>query len=244
MLNQPTITKLHDLRLAAMAEAWATQQQDPGMASATFDERFAMLVDAEHIARENRRIQRNLKQANLRLTDACIEDVQASAALDRATIRQLGTCAWVHNHINVLVSGKTGVGKSYLACALGQAACRKGYRVGYHRLPRLLEELALARADGTYAKMLSGLQKQDVLILDDLGLAPPKAGQKHDLLEVLEDRYGRTSTVITSQLPIAKWHEWIGEPTLADAILDRVVHNAYKYDLKGESKRKNAKTNA
>lgn len=244
MLNQPTLDKLYALRLAAMAEAWVAQQKDADMASAGFDERLALLVDAEYIARENRRVARNLKQAKLRISDACLEDVQTSArrGLDRARLRQLGSCTWVTEHINVLINGATGVGKSYLACALGQAACRKGHRVAYRRVPRLFEELALARADGTYAKVLANLQKQEVLILDDLGLAAPKASQRHDLLEVLEDRYGRTSTVVTSQLPLSKWHDWLGDPTLADAILDRLVHNAYKFDLKGDSRRKNRKT--
>ena len=226
MLTEPTMTKLHELRLAAMAKAWSEQQTDAKLMPLAFDERFAMLVDAEYLARDNRRLKRLLKDAQLRISSACIEDVEASAArgLERSTLAQFRSCAWVAEHLNVLISGPTGVGKSYLACALGQLACRRGYRVVYRRLPRLLEELGLARAE--------------VLVLDDLGIGTLKDAQRQDLLEVFEDRYGKTSTVVTSQLPVAKWHEWIGDPTLADAILDRLVHGAYKLTLKGASRRK------
>lgn len=193
-----------------------------------------------YLARHNRRLSRLLKDAQLRVAGACIEDVDTSAVrgLDKAMVRQLGTCAWVGDHLNVLATGATGVGKSYLASALGQAACRKNLRVLYRRVPRLFEELGLAKADGTYARTLAKLALADVLILDDLGLGTIKEVQRNDLLEVLEDRYGKSSTVVTSQLPIAKWHEWIGEATAADAILDRLVHNAYKIELKGPSRRK------
>jgi DNA replication protein DnaC len=240
MLNEQTTEKLHALRLAAMAHAWNEQNKNPTTASLSFDERFGTLVDAEHMARHNRRLGKLLKDAQLRLPTACIEDVEASAArgLEKATLRQLGSCTWIHEHLNVVLTGKTGVGKSYLACALGQIACRKGYRVLYRRVPRLLDELALARAEGSSVKLLARLAKTDVLVLDDWGLASLKEGHRHDLLEVIEDRYGRVSTVITSQLPLAKWHEWIGDPTIADAILDRLVHNAYKIDLTGHTRRK------
>ncbi len=159
---------------------------------------------------------------NTRIPSACVEDVKVSAqrGLDKSMVRQLGSCAWIGEHLNVLITGLTGVGKSYLACALGQVARRKGMRVGYGRVPRLFDEPALARTDGSYARVLSRLAKLDVLILDNLGLGTPKEAQRHDLLEVLEDRYGRVSTVITSQLEVKKWHEWIGDPTVADAILD------------------------
>lgn len=240
MLNEPTTEKLYEMKLSAMAEAWAAQGQDAQFGALSFDERFAMLVDAEHLARDNRRLKRLLKDANLRIASACIEDVKTSPArgLDKAMARQLATCAWIGEHLNVLVTGLTGVGKSYLASALGQAACRKGLRVAYRRVPRLFDELALGRADGSYTRTLGRLAKVDLLILDDLGLGTPKDAQRHDLLEVLEDRYGRVSTVITSQLEVKKWHEWIGDPTVADAILDRVVHNAYKVALTGPSGRK------
>ena len=240
MMNEPTMEKLNALRLAAMAGAWMEQSKNPKMASLSFDERFGMLVDAEHLARDNRRLGRLLKDAQLRLPNACVEDIEASPArgIDRAMVRQLSADGWVHDHLNVLLCGPTGVGKSFIGCALAQNSCRRGHRVLYRRLPRLLDELALARADGSYARLLARLAKVDLLVLDDWGLGTLKEAQRHDLLEVVEDRYGRVSTVVTSQLPISKWHEWIGDPTLADAILDRLVNNAYKVDLKGHSRRR------
>lgn len=240
MLNEPTIEKLHALRLRSMADAWLAQQRDTTLGALTFDERFAMLVDAEHLARDNRRLGRLLKDAELRIPNACIEDVDTTGArgLDRAMVRQLGSCTWVAEHLNILITGATGVGKSYIASALGQAACRRRLRVVYRRVPRLFDEIALARADGSYSRLLSRLAKANVLVLDDLGLGTTTESQRHDLLEVIEDRYGRAATVVTSQLPIPKWHEWIGDPTVADAVLDRLVHNAYKLDLRGNSKRK------
>jgi DNA replication protein DnaC len=240
VLKEPTIEKLYALRLPAMAEAWEHQTKDAQIGSLGFDERFALLVDAEHAARDNRRLTRLLKDAELRLPSACLEDVEATTnrGIEKATLRQLGTCSWIAEHQNVLLCGPTGVGKSYVACALGQMACRRGLKVLYRRMPRLLEELALARAAGTYARQLAKLAKAELLLLDDLGLGTLKEAQRHDLLEVLEDRYNRSSTVVTSQLPVAKWHEWLGDPTIADAILDRLVHNAYKLELKGNSRRK------
>ncbi len=240
MLNEPTNEKLYEMRLAAMADAWLVQQKDPKIGALSFDERFALLVEAEHMARDNRRLTRLLKDADLRIPNACIEDVKTSPGrgLDKPMARQLGGCGWIGEHLNVLVTGLTGVGKSYLASALGQAACRKGMRVAYRRVPRLFDELNLARADGSYSRVLARLAKADLLILDDLGLGTIKETQRNDILEVLEDRYGRASTVVTSQLPLKKWHEWIGDPTTADAILDRLVHNAYKLELAGPSGRK------
>ncbi|GAB5541900.1 MAG: IS21-like element helper ATPase IstB [Alphaproteobacteria bacterium] len=240
MLNEPTMDKLLALRLATMASAWAEQQKDPKAGALDFDERFGLLVDAEYLARDNRKVTRLLKAAKLRLSSASMEDVKTSSkkGLDRGTCNQLASCRWIGEHLNVLVSGATGVGKSYLACAMGQAACRRGHRVFYYRLPRLFEELALAKADGTYTKQLARIAKADVLILDDLGIGTIRDAQRHDLLEVLDDRYGERSTVVTSQLPIEKWHDWLGEPTVADAILDRLVHNAYKLTLRGPSGRK------
>ena len=240
MLLEPTIEKLHELRLSNMAEAWQQQQRDAKIGALSFDERFSLIVDSEYQARDNRRLTRLLKDAQLRIPQACVEDVECGPGrgIDKATLRQLASCTWVSEHLNILVCGATGVGKSYLACALAQGACRKGLRVQYRRVPRLLDELALARADGSYARLLAKFAKVEILVLDDWGLGSLKESQRHDLLEVLEDRYARASTVVTSQLPHANWHTWIGDPTLADAILDRLVNNAYKVDLKGNSRRK------
>jgi DNA replication protein DnaC len=240
MLNEPTKEKLLAMRLAAMAAAWLEQQTDPKIGALSFDERFALLVDAEHIARDNRRLARLLKDAQLRIPDACVEDVEVSSGrgLEKAALAQLATCAWIKDHVPILISGPTGVGKSYLGCALGQLACRRGHRVLYRRVPRLFEELGLAKAEGSYARVLARFARADVLVLDDLGLGTLKEQQRHDLLEVFEDGYSRRATIVTSQLPITKWHEWIGDPTLADAIMDRLVHSAYKVTLKGSSRRK------
>ena len=232
--------KLQALRLRAMADAWTAQAKSPDLSSLDFDERFGMLVDAEFQTRDNRKLSKLLADAQFRYPQACVEDVDVSATrgLEKSLLRQLATCSWVNENLNVTITGKTGVGKSYLACAFGQAACRHRERVLYRRMPRLLDELALARADGTYARVLSKLAKTRVLILDDLGLGHLNEPQRHDLLEVMEDRYGRAATIVTSQLTRDKWHAWINDPSIADAILDRLVHNAYKIDLKGPSRRK------
>lgn len=240
MLREPTMEKLYALRLTVMAMAWEQQEKDPKLRELDFGERFGLLVEAEHRARDNRRLMRLLKQAELRLPDACMEDLETGPdrGLVATTVRQLATGAWIGERLNVLVSGATGVGKSYLACALGQMACRQGLTVLYRRMPRLFEELRVARAEGSYARKLMKMAKADLLILDDLGLGPLEETPRHDLLEVFEDRYGKRATVVTSQLPFKNWHQWIGDPTLADAILDRLVHNAYKVQLKGHSRRK------
>src|SRR5688572_7237497 len=219
MLTEPTKERLYAMRLAAMAVAWQEQQKDANAISLSFDDRFGLIVEAEYLARDNRRTKRFPTDAQLRLPEACVEDVEASTTrgLEKAQLSQLASCSWIVEHLNVLISGLTGVGKSYLGCALGQIACRRGFRTLYRRMPRLFEELSLAKADGTYAKVLAKLARFDVLVIDDLGIGSLKEAQRNDLLEVLEDRYGRRSTVITSQLPINKWHEWIGDPTLADA---------------------------
>jgi DNA replication protein DnaC len=192
-----------------MAAAFVEQLKDAKLGGLSFDERFAMLVDAEHLARDNRRVKALLKEAELRIGNACIEDVDASAqrGIDKGILRQLATCAWIDQNQNTLITGATGTGKSYLACALGQTACRRGLRVVYRRMPRLLDELALAKADGSYAKTLRKLARAQLLIVDDFGLGHPSDVQRHDLLEVFEDRYGARATVITSQLPRESWHE-------------------------------------
>lgn len=235
-----TLERLHTLRLGAMADAYRAQQQAAATAALGFDERFSMLVDAEHLFRGNRALARRLKEAKLRVPHACLEDLDPSPrrGLDRALVRQLATGRWIAEHHHVLITGPTGVGKTYLACALGQQACRQGFRALYRRVPRLFDELALAHADGSYTTLLARLARIDVLVLDDWGLAPLKESQRQDLLEVLEDRDGSRSTVITSQLPREQWHDYLGEPTVADAILDRVVHRAFPIALTGPSRRK------
>lgn len=240
MLNEPTMDKLRSLRLDAMAAAWTEQQKRGDLSKMGFDERFALLIDAEWLDRENKRLARCLKEAKLRLSQACVEDIEYTARreLDKAVIRQLTTCRWIGEHQNVVITGATGTGKTYIACALAQQACRKGHRAIYRRASRLSDELTLARADGTYARALARLARVDVLIIDDWGHAPLKDQERRDLVEVLDDRHGLRSTIMTSQLPVTKWHDHIGDPTNADAICDRVLHNAHRIVLKGPSRRK------
>lgn len=241
MLNHPTLDKLQTLRLSGMLKALNEQQQMPEIDSLGFEERLGLLIDREMTERENRRLGSRLKKAKLRHC-CCVEDLdfKTSRGLDKSLILSLAACTWIARGINVLISGATGVGKSYLACALAHKACLEGYSAIYMRLPRLFEELRLAKADGRYGKLMLDYAKTNLLVLDDWGLTPMTDTQRRDLLELLEDRYGRKSTIVTSQLPVTSWHEAIGDPTLADAILDRLVHNAHKIELKGESMRKHA----
>jgi DNA replication protein DnaC len=240
VLTEPTMEKLRSMRLHALGEAWTAQQKDPESHKLSFDERLGMLVDAEWLARENKRLGRLLKEAKLRIGNACVEDIDypPRRELEKSTIRQLATCRWIAEHQNIVITGMTGTGKTYLACALAQQACRKGYRAIYRRASRLNEELALAHADGTYTILLARLARADVLVIDDWGLAPPKDQERRDLLEVLEDRCGDRSTLLTSQVPTTKWHDYIGDPTVADAVCDRLLHNAHRIVLKGPSRRK------
>ncbi|HVO35937.1 MAG TPA: IS21-like element helper ATPase IstB [Gemmatimonadales bacterium] len=240
MLSPPTMELLQTLKLTAMAAAWAAQQQDAQLQGLGFDERFGVLVEAEWLARENLRLTRTLKAAKLKLSQASIEaiDYPARRELDKALVRQLATGRWVAEHQAVLISGATGTGKSFVACALAHQACRQGYRALYWRVPRLFQALALARADGTYARLLGKLARVDVLVLDDFALTPLQEAERRDLLEVLEDRYGTRATIVTSQLEPKRWYEAIGEPTLADAICDRLLHNSHRLMLKGPSRRK------
>ncbi|MFZ3324269.1 MAG: IS21-like element helper ATPase IstB [Usitatibacter sp.] len=240
MLKEPTIEKLHALRLDTMAATWAEQQKNADVSALSFDERFAMLVDAEWLARENKRVHRALKEAKLRLGQASVEGIEypARRELDKAVVRQLASCNWITEHQVVIITGATGVGKTYVACALATQACRKGHRAMYRRASRLFDELRLARADGTYARVLARIAKIDVLVLDDFAIAPLTDAERRDLLEVLEDRHGTRSTIIASQLAPKEWHDYLADPTLADAICDRVVHQAHRIVLKGPSRRK------
>lgn len=242
MLHEPTLERLHALRLPAMAAAWTEQQKQPDTAALAFDERLALLVDAEWTARENTRMARNLKEAKLRLSQACVEDIDYAAKreLDKAVVRQLATCRWVTDHQTVLITGATGTGKTYVACALAHQACRKGYRAVYRRVPRLFDELRVAHADGSYPRLLARLARVDVLVLDDFAIAPLADPDRRDLLEVLEDRHGARATIVTSQLPPTQWHGYLADPTLADAICDRVLHQSHRLMLKGPSRRKEA----
>lgn len=243
MLNEQTLQKLRDMRLQAMSDAWLEQQQTADMTALDFDERFGLLVDAEYLSRHNRRLARNLKQAHLRHPHACIEDIDApeKRGLTKSLVKKLASCSWIHDHLNVIVTGATGVGKTYLACALGQQACRKGYRVLFCRTPRLIDELTLARADGSLPGLLKKLAKLELLILDDWGITPLGDRERSDLMEVIEDRDGTRSTLVTSQIPVAKWHDYLGDPTIADAIADRLLHNAHRLALKGPSRRQGRK---
>lgn len=241
MLNHPTLSKLQTLQFHGMARAFAEQLDTADIDALDFDTRFAMLVEREWTERRSRQLTNRLRRAKLRHPDACLEDVdyRHRRGLDKALLASLADCHWVRDHLNVLITGSTGLGKTWLACALTHQACREGASALYLRLPRLLAELDLGRGDGRYPKLLASLAKTDVLILDDWGLTAMSATHRRDLLELIEERHTRRSTIATSQLPVEKWHEAIGDPTLADAILDRLVHCAYTLKLKGESIRKN-----
>jgi DNA replication protein DnaC len=239
MVYESTLEKLHELRLFAMAKALEEQRQSNKYESLGFEDRLALLVDHEATARGNHRLHLRLKKAKLRLT-ATVEDIdfRHPRGLEKAVVLTLANCHWIRQHQNVLITGPTGVGKSYLACALAHKACREGYRALYVRTPRIFEELAMAKADGRYRILLAAYAKLDLLILDDWGLAPLTDEQRRDLLEVLDDRHGQRSTIVASQVPVEKWHTVIGDPSIADAALDRLVHHAHKITLKGESMRK------
>lgn len=239
MLTEHTVSKLYEMKLHGMAEALKEQLQQPGISELPFEERFSLLVDRECTHRDNRRLSRLLRNAKLRLS-ASIEDIdfRTPRGLDRSVILRLAQCDWIRNAHNVLITGPTGVGKTYLACALAQRACRSGFPALYMRLPTLFQQLALARADGSYPRLLKRIGKAKVLVVDDWGIAPMAAAERRDLFEVIEDRHGISSTIVATQLPVNLWHENIRDPTIADAILDRIVHSAHRIELKGESMRK------
>ena len=239
MLKHPTLDQLHALGLYGMAKAFAELSQTDETRDLDRNDWLALLLDREASLRCDKRLASRLRAAKLR-QQASVEDVDYRAArgLDRALFQKLAEGQWIDAHDNLALVGPSGVGKSWLACAIGQKACRDNRSVVYHRWPKLCEDLALARGDGRHPRLLKSLGRADLLILDDFGLEPLDASSRHDLLEILEDRYGRRSTIVTSQLPVTAWHSAIGDPTYADAILDRLVHNAHRIELSGESLRR------
>jgi DNA replication protein DnaC len=241
MLTQQTLTQLRGLKLDGMARAFEEQLAQPASHTLAFEERFGLLVDREVTWRDTRRVEKLLKQARFKFPAACLEDLDTRIVrgLDTRLMASLASCDWIRAGQTVIATGRTGVGKSWIACALGNQACRHGFSVLYARFPRLLEELRIAHGDGSFGQRLAQLAKIDVIILDDWAMAPIAQAERCDLLEVLDDRSGGKSTIITSQLPVEHWHEYLAEPTLADAILDRIVHQSHRLALDGESLRKN-----
>lgn len=239
MIEQQTIEKMNAMRLVTMAQVFRELVDKPPSNDLTFEEKVGIMVDREWSDRDNRRTARRLKDAKLP-TSGTVVDIVADPArgLDKAVLRSLGSCGWVRAKQNIIVLGPTGVGKSFLACALANAACQQGFRAFYARVPRLVHQLSIARSDGSYAADLARLSRFDVLVLDDFLIAPMKDTERRDLLEVLEDRYDHSSTIITSQVPTKTWHEMLSDPTIADAICDRLVHNAHVVTLRGQSMRR------
>jgi len=239
MLLHPTLEKLTTMRFSGMATALEEQMKMGDLRDIGFEERLGLLLDHEQAVRESRRLKTRLSKAKLR-QNGSIEDIdfRHPRGLDKSLVLRLSDCQWIKDHNNLIITGPTGVGKSFLGCAFAQKACREGFNTLYLRMTKLFENLSLARGDGRYLKLLTSFAKADLLVLDDYGLIPLNQEQRHDFLEILEDRHGLKSTLVTSQLPIEHWHEQIGDPTLADAILDRLVHSAHKIKLEGDSMRK------
>jgi DNA replication protein DnaC len=238
LLNEQTMEKLYGLKLLGMAEAFKEQLQQSAIDDLSFADRFGLLVDRQWTFKEDSRMKRLLKNAKLKI-NACIEDIdyRTPRGIDKSVLLSLSSCSWLRNHQNFIICGPTGIGKTFLACALANKACREGYSAFYIRAPKFFYHLALARADGSYGSTMAKLAKVNLLVLDDWGLAPLTDPERRDLLEVIEDRHGIGSTLIASQLPVENWHQHIGDPTIADAILDRLVHNSHRLNLKGGTMR-------
>ena len=239
VLLQQTKEQLRTLKLSGFLEALEQQQDQPRTHELGFEQRLGFLVEREVLHRENRRLSRLLRTARLRVP-ACVEDIDYGhpRGLDKSVMASLAQLDWVRSGLNLCITGRTGCGKTWLACALGNQSCRQGLSVRYVRLPRLLEQLRISHADGSYARVMMQLLKTDLLILDDWGMQPLDASQRQDLMEVIEDRHGHKSTLIASQLPVKHWHDYIGEATMSDAILDRLLHGSRRLELSGESMRK------
>ncbi len=243
MLTIPTLEKLRELKFHGMSGAFEEQLQSSDYADLSFEERLGLLVDRERMDRENRRLKTRLARAKIR-QQACLEDIDYSASrgLDKSLIQSLGTCQWIREHLNLLIDGATGSGKTFIASAFANKACREGFKVLCFRAPRLFEDIALAHGDGRYPKLMNTIAKAHLIVIDDWGLSKMTDSQQRDFLEILEDRHNIHATLIASQIPSTQWHELMDNPTVADAILDRLIHNAYKINLKGESMRKKKST--